>query len=208
MAGFLSMLPGLFGSMLKTGGSDKTLGLLNDVMAKGESSGLFSSIGKGIGNVLADIGGGKVNSWGEFGKSVARSAAPVFGYEAGTTPMADSKVSSAIEINKQLLENSPSAAIHRTMIVPEHPKPAIAPFMSQYKAPEIPITPVDANGQHIKPTIYLNGDSGEYEKVYRKGKTDEDIHGNFIDPAIMKKVKQKRKVIGKRKHKSIYSNKK
>lgn len=172
------MLPGLFGSLFKSGGSDKTMGLLDNVMGEGKSSGLFGSIGKGIGNVLSDIGGGKVNSWGDFGRSVAKSAAPVFGYESGTTPMADSKVSSAVEINKQLLENSPSAAVHRTMIVPEHPKQAIVPFMSQYKAPEVPISPpADANGQHI-------------------------------DPVIMKRAIHKRKVIGKKKHKSLYSKRK
>jgi hypothetical protein len=251
MAGFLSMLPGLFGSMLKSGGSDKTMGLLDGVMGEGKSSGLFGSIGKGIGNVLSDIGGGKVNSWGDFGRSVAKSAAPVFGYEVGTSPASDSKVSSSIEINKKILEDSPSAAVHRTMIVPEHPKPAIAPFMSQYKAPEVPMSaPADSNGQHtdaygrdendplhdkmyfdgkdykyaplfltdsmgnkVKPKLYYNRDSDDYEVIYRNGQSKNDIFGNFIDPNIMtlEKVANKRpkkKNIGKKKHKSLYSKRK
>lgn len=95
MAGFLSMLPNLVGGL---GGS-----------------GLLDSIKTAAGNVLSDVGSGNVNSWGDFGKSLARAGAGILGVKK-EIPVQDNNNSNADYVNRRMLEGNKNAANETTII--------------------------------------------------------------------------------------------
>lgn len=147
MAGFLSMLPGLFGRAML--GKEKISDLTSEDKDKaaGNLLGIFDTVKGAIGNVLSDVGSGNVNSWGDFGKSLARSGAKALGVDV---PHGDAKVGSSLAINQKVLDDSNSANNGTTMIVPNHPRNgAHIPYVSTYKAPEVPMAaPANMVGQH------------------------------------------------------------
>lgn len=97
MAGFLSQLPNLLGA------------------AKG--SGILDSLKGAVGNILSDVGSGKVASWGDFGRSLARSGAKLLGVDS-SPPVQDNHTTEADNLNKKITENSNNAANLTTMIQP------------------------------------------------------------------------------------------
>jgi hypothetical protein len=96
MAGFLSMLPNL-------------------VSGLGGGGGILNSIKNAAGNVLSDVGEGKVSSWGDFGKSLARAGAGLLGVNKDL-PIQDNNNSNADYVNKKILESGKNAANETTMI--------------------------------------------------------------------------------------------
>lgn len=97
MAGFLSMLPGLFGAA--------------------KSSGILDKVANVAGDVLSDIGSGKIGSWGDFGKSLARGGAALLGSPSAAPPPNPLEVKEA-QMNKVLLENSKNAADQHNIMLP------------------------------------------------------------------------------------------
>lgn len=99
MAGFLSMLPGLMTSVGQSG----ILGKVADV----------------AGNVLKDIGEGKVSSWGDFGKSLAAGGARALGQQVGNPPMGNQHERAMADVNAELLKRSTNMADKGVVMAPK-----------------------------------------------------------------------------------------
>lgn len=84
-AGLLAQLPGL--------------------LSMGQSSGFFDTIKNIAGNVLGDLGSGKVHSGSDFGQSLARAGASALGIHP--------KDESMMKLNARLAQTSQNAADHR-----------------------------------------------------------------------------------------------
>lgn len=101
VAGILSQLPGL--------------------LSAGQSSGFFDKIKDFAGSVLSDLGSGKVQSGGDFGRSLARGAASALGFspnfaqqnsmqpKMGMNPQDQRHMA----LNAELLAKTTNAADHR-----------------------------------------------------------------------------------------------
>ena len=155
MAGFLSMLPGLFSI-----GSSLLGGL--------KSSGIMDTVKKTISGSIGDIREGRAGNWSQLGNSLKNRFIE-------NTPDSDSRMSSSLNATRSMLENSNSANHGSSMIVPDHPRNmGYIPYTSTYKTPEVPMAaPANMVGQHV-------------------------------EVAQVKAPRRPRKVVGKRKHKSLY----
>lgn len=86
-AGILAQLPGL--------------------LAAGQSSGFFDTIKNIAGNILGDLGAGRVHSGAEFGQSLARAGASALGFHPKDDAM--------FKLNAKLAERSTNAADRRSV---------------------------------------------------------------------------------------------
>lgn len=132
MAGFLSMLPNL---------------------VSGGGGGILSSLKNAAASVLGDVGSGKVSSWGDFGKSLARAGSNLLGGGGGDRSLPVQDTSNADYVNRRVLDMGKNAANETTVIQQSkdmQPKGVeITPTsMAPYKAPAAaPYKPLDVAGQ-------------------------------------------------------------
>lgn len=122
MAGFLSLLPGLFSTFA---GKDSA-GKAGEAIGHIANSGVFDTIKNAIGGVLADVGSGNVNSGADFGRALARSGAKALGVEI---PKTDHNTSSGMDSTKMMLDHGGNANNETTMI-----KPANQPKSETYNS--------------------------------------------------------------------------
>lgn len=175
MAGLLAQLPGLLSSFAAAGGQDG-------------SGGLLGSIKSGIGRVLSDIGGSKVHSWGDLGKSIASSAGELFGVHP--TERRDMALAGLA------LEKDQDAA-NRTTVMAEaptmrHQRP-IMPYKYKSKAPVRTLAEDIAMAERgIDVTHPTSMNASQY-----------DMGGGLTEEEIYKKMRKLKK---KKKAKKVYKD--
>lgn len=152
MAGILSMIPGL--------------------ISGAKSSGILDTLKNAAGSVLSDLGSGRVSSWADFGKSLARSGAKALGAEV---PEHDQKVSSSIAATKAVLDHGNNAANERTMIqTADQPKAKMfTPYMKL--AEENVTVPIAAPMQHLHQEDYHEKPMKKMKKIH-KGKKSRSLY--------------------------------
>lgn len=83
------------------------LSQLPGLLSAGKSSGFFDTIKNMAGSVLGDLGSGKVQSWKDFGQSLAGAGAAALGVHPKDQAM--------MQLNSDLLAKSNNAADHRVV---------------------------------------------------------------------------------------------
>lgn len=158
MAGILGMIPGLIAGKLGA----------EDIVGGIHSSGILDTLKNAAGGILSDLGSGRVNSWSDFGKSLARSGAKALGAEV---PEHDQKVSSSIAATKAMLDQGNNAANERTMIqTADQPK---AKMFTPYSPEEKENARImKERVEELKLNKLLNGSSGRDDQEYRQLKAD------------------------------------